>query len=449
MRWQTSVAVAVGAILAAVSISNSVVTTQVLQSGDRVAPPTTVVAIRAGRLFDAKAGTLLTNQVVLIRGDRIAEVGPSVQIPAGAAVIDLSGATVLPGMIDTHLHIMPQNDWSLPYKTIAGLKHAQEDLRAGFTTIVDLSARGTWATIDIRNAINRGLAEGPRMQVAGPEIDPRARSMAPTPPTVDWQPFADDLNVNGPWGARLAVRKLKAYGADWVKIYSTQDFMGDEYQHFKPDGTMVNAPSLTLEEMQAITDEAHRRGMKVACHTFGGEAMHNCIVAGVDKIEHGTESTTADLQLMAQKKIPLVITAENMLNTDRQDLPRSGGKVSRLTLTVDTVKRAMAAGVSFAFGSDMNDEHGKQQRALANYVKWGMTPVQALQTITIGAANALNYNWAAQIGTLEKGKLADLIAVAGNPVSDVTELERVKFVMKGGRVVRNDISNPSPPLSGR
>jgi imidazolonepropionase-like amidohydrolase len=189
--------------------------------------------------------------------------------------------------------------------------------------------------------------------------------------------------------------------------------------------------------------------MKVSCHTFGGEAMHNCIVAGVDKIEHGTESTAADLQLMAQKKIPLTITAENMLNTDRQDLPRSGGKVSRLTLTVDTVKKALAAGVSFAFGSDMNDEHGKQQRALASYVKWGMTPVQALQAITIGAANALNYNWNTQVGSVEKGKFADLIAVAGNPVSDVTELERVKFVMKGGRVIRNDITNPSPPPSER
>jgi imidazolonepropionase-like amidohydrolase len=434
--------------LTALVVASTAVGAQVLQSGDRAAPPTGVVVLRAARLFDAKTGALVPNQTILVRGDRIAEVGASIQVPAGATVIDLGGATMLPGMIDTHLHVMPQTNQSLPYRTLVGLRHAQEDLEGGFTTIVDLSARGTWATIDIRNAINRGVVEGPRMQVAGPEIDPRSRSMAPTPPTVTWEPEESDLNVNGPWAARAAVRKLKAYGADWVKIYSTQDFQGDEYQHFKPDGTMVNSPSMTLEEIQAIVDEAHRRGMRVACHTFGGEAMHSCIVAGVDKIEHGTESTDADLKLMAEKKIPLVITAENMLNTGRQDLPRSGGKISRLTLTIDTVKRAMAAGVWFAFGSDMNNEHGKQQRALAHYVKWGMTPAQALQTITINASRALNYGYADRVGTLEPGKYADVIAVAGDPLADVTELERVQFVMKGGRVVRNALgpgsaSNPS------
>ena len=203
-----------------------------------------------------QSGTMSTNQVVLIKGDRITDVGPAVQIPAGASVIDLSGATVLPGMIDTHLHLMPQNDWSLPYKTMVGLQHAQQDLNGGFTTIVDLSARGTWATIDIRNAINRGVAKGPRMQVAGPQIDPSNRSMAPAPGGVDTSAMADDLFTLGPWAARAAVRKLSQYGADWVKIYATQDFEGDEYQHFKPDGTMVNSPSLTLEEMQAIVDEA-------------------------------------------------------------------------------------------------------------------------------------------------------------------------------------------------
>ena len=214
----------------------------------------------------------------------------------------------MPGMIDSHLHVMPQGDQSLPYKTLVGLEHAQEDLHGGFTTIVDLSGRGTWATIDIRNAINRGVAEGPRMQVAGPEIDPRNRSMKPTPFDVNFHPHEDDLGVNGPWAARATVRKLKTYGADWVKIYSTQDFIGDEYQHFKPDGTMVNSPSLTLEEMQAITDEAHRRGMRVACHSFGGEALASCVTAGVDKIEHGNEMSDSVLKMMVDKKIALVFT---------------------------------------------------------------------------------------------------------------------------------------------
>ena len=356
----------------------------------------------------------------------------------------------MPGMIDSHLHIMPQGDQSLPYKTLVGLEHAQEDLHGGFTTIVDLSGRGTWATIDIRNAINRGVAEGPRMQVAGPEIDPRNRSMKPTPFDVNFHPHEDDLGVNGPWAARAAVRKLKTYGADWVKIYSTQDFIGDEYQHFKPDGTMVNSPSLTLEEMQAITDEAHRRGMRVACHSFGGEALASCVTAGVDKIEHGNEMSDSVLKMMVDKKIALVFTMENMRNTDKQDLPRSGGKVSRLTLTKDLMKRARDAGAIIAFGSDMNEDHGKQQRGMVEYVRYGMTPAQALQTTYIGAASVLNYNWAKDVGTLEPGKFADIIAVSGDPLKDITEIERVKFVMKGGVVVKNELqARPATSSAGQ
>lgn len=431
--------------------SGSLVWTQVLQSGDRYPAPTGMVAVRAAQLFDAKAGTIVANQVILVKGDRIAEIGPSVQIPAGTTVIDLGQATLMPGMIDSHLHIMPQSDdWSLPYKTLVGLEHAQEDLHGGFTTIVDLSARGTWATIDIRNAINRGVAEGPRMQVAGPEIDPRNRSMRPTPYEVNFHPHEDDLGVNGPWAARAAVRKLKTYGADWVKIYSTQDFIGDEYQHFKPDGTMVNSPSLTLEEIQAITDEAHRRGMKVACHSFGGEALASCVSGGADKIEHGNEMPDSVLKMMVDKKVALVFTMENMRNTDKQDLPRSGGKVSRLTLTRELMKRARAAGVTIAFGSDMNEDHGKQQRGMVEYVKYGMTPAQALQTSFIGAASVLNYNWAKDVGTLEAGKFADIIAVAGDPLKDITEIERVKFVMKGGVVVKNELpSRPATSSAGQ
>jgi len=235
-----------------------------------------------------------------------------------------------------------------------------------------------------------------------------------------------------------------------VKIYSTQDFIGDEYQHFKPDGTMVNSPSLTLEEMQAITDEAHRRGMKVACHSFGGEALASCVTAGVDKIEHGNEMPDSVLKMMVDKKIGLVFTMENMRGTDKQDLPRSGGKISRLTLTRDLMKRARAAGAIIAFGSDMNEDHGKQQRGMVEYVKYGMTPAQALQTTYIGAASVLNYNWGKDVGTLEAGKYADIIAVAGDPLKDITEIERVKFVMKGGVVVKNELTaRPATSSTGQ
>jgi len=280
------------------------------------------------------------------------------------------------------------------------------------------------------------------MQVAGPEITPRDRSMAPTPPTIDGAGYPDELFVAGPWMARHMVRKLKHYGADWVKIYGTQDFIGDQYQHFKPDGTMVNSPSLTFEEIEAIVDEAHRRGMKVACHAFGGVALADCARAGVDRIEHGNVMTDDVLEMMLEKQITLVFTAENMIDTPAVDLPRSGGQVSRLSLTIDTFKRAMAAGVPIAFGSDMNDEHGTQQKALAYYVKWGMSPAQALQTMFVGAANTLNYGWQDDVGSLEKGKFADVIAVSGDPLSDITEMTRVTFVMKGGVIVKNE-SAPS------
>jgi imidazolonepropionase-like amidohydrolase len=162
------------------------------------------------------------------------------------------------------------------------------------------------------------------------------------------------------------------------------------------------------------------------------------------------EVTDAAIAMMVQKKIAVVFTMENMRNTDRQDLPRSGGKISRLTLTRETFKKAMAAGVLIAFGSDMNGEHGKQQRALAEYVKFGMTPTQALQTTFIGAANVLNYNWAKDVGTLEVGKFADIIGVAGDPLKDITEVERVKFVMKGGVVVKNELApRPAPSSAGQ
>ena len=429
-------------LLLAIGLSFALVRAQVLNSGDRAPAPAGSVAIRAARLYDGKSGTLAANQVILVTGDRIVDIGSNIQIPAGARVIDLGSVTVLPGMIDAHVHVMPQTDQSIPYKTMVGLEQAQADLLGGFTTIVDLSSRHTWATIDIRNAINRGIHRGPRMQVSGPEITARDRSMEPTPDTINSLGYENELFFAGPWMARAMVRKLKHYGADWVKIYATQDFQGDEYQHFKPDGTMVNSPSLTLEETQAIVDEAHRRGMKVACHAFGGEGLANCVTGGVDRVEHGNDMPDAIVREMARKNIALVVTLGNMLETPKQDLPRSGGKVSRLSLMIATMKKAKAAGVLIAFGSDSNPpEHGTQSTQFKHYVEYGLTPAEALNTAFSGAARVLNYGWADRVGMLQKGYFADIIAVAGDPLKDVTEMERVRFVMKGGVVVRNDVRN--------
>ena len=405
-----------------------------------------VTAIRAGRLFDSKTGTMLTNQVVIVTGERITDVGPSAAIPQGARVIDLSNATVLPGMIDMHVHLVGQG--SLPMSTLIALETAQRGLNAGFTTMADMNSRVSYLTVDLRNAINRGIAKGPRLQVAGPAINPRAGGPVQAPSEITSDPFGNDLGVYSPDDARKAVRKLKAYGADFVKIYGTQDFVGDEYRVFKPDGKMVNSPSLTAGEIAAAVDEAHRLGLKVACHAYGGEGLTSCIAAGVDIPMHGPEMTDAQLQLIVQKKLMLGITIDDLINLDPGDKKITGGKVSRFSLTEGVFKRAHAAGIPLPFGSGRGSAAeggmsvGGEASQFSWMTKWGMSPVQALQTAFMVAADSLNYNWGSQIGSVEKGKFADIVAVSGNPLTDITEMERVKFVMKGGDVIRNDLARP-------
>jgi len=404
-------------------------------------PPTQVIAIRAGRMFDSRAGTLLNNQVIVIRGDRIADVGSGVAIPPDARVIDLSSATVLPGMIDAHVHLFPAEDLSESTRTIVGVANAQTDLNAGFTTVLDMDSRGGFGTVDLRNAINRGLVMGPRMQVVGQSLNQRASTPYPALFNRFIDRFTEDKNVNSPWLGRAAVREVKLHGADWVKIYTTQDFVGDEYNVWKPDGTLVNSPSLTEEEVMAIVDEAHRLGLKVACHTYGGEGQLSCLKAGVDAPNHLTDLDDASLKLLVDKRLPLEMTVDDLVSLEPGDLKTTGGKNSRLKMAEQAFKKARAAGVAIVFGSGATSAtipHGIGADQFAYFVKWGMTPAQALQTAYLPAATMLNYHWEQQIGTIEKGKFADIIAVAGNPLMDVTEMQRVRFVMKGGLVVRND-----------
>jgi imidazolonepropionase-like amidohydrolase len=243
-------------------------------------PATTeATAIRAGRLFDPRTGTNLANQVILIAGDRITDVGPAdrVKIPAAARVIDLSNATVLPGLIDRHVHLMQDHEPNDARALIIGQHYALADLYAGFTTLQDMNSPFTYATVELRDAINKGLIVGPRLQVTGPGLTPRGATYYPAPSEPGtfgevpgmpvWQNFQ---NINSPWLARAAVREHSHYGTDWIKIYDTEDYEGSGYPvpsgggAFMPDGKMITVPSLTLEENQAIVDEAHRRGLKVA-----------------------------------------------------------------------------------------------------------------------------------------------------------------------------------------
>lgn len=407
-----------------------------------LASPDQVVAIRAGQLFDARSGRMLSNQVILVKGDRIAEVGASVQIPAGATVLDLSSATVLPGMIDTHVHLNLSTPNTPAKRTLIALANARVDLEAGFTTVLDMDSRGGFNTVDIRDAINAGQFQGPRMQVVGQSINQRATNYYSDTQSVRfYEGFTENKNTNSPWLARAAVREAKLHGVDWIKIYTTQDFVGPVHM-WKADATLVNSPSLTLEEVEAIVDEAHRLGLKVACHAYGGEGMNSCLSAGVDAPNHMLELDDAGVRLMLQKKAYFVPTIDDLVALEKADMRDTGGRNSRLRLMEQAFKRALAAGVPIVFGSGATSAaipHGKQGDQFKYFVKWGMSPAQALQTAYLPAARMLNYNWENYIGSVEKGKFADIIAVSGNPLDDLAEMERVRFVMKGGLVVRNEL----------
>ncbi|MGA2714577.1 MAG: amidohydrolase family protein [Bryobacteraceae bacterium] len=435
---------------------------------DMQPPPAQGVAIRAGRLFDPKSGTNLLNQVIVIKGDRIIDVGPPerVQIPAGARIVDLSRATVLPGLIDRHVHLIQDQEPNDGRAAMLGLHYALKDLNAGFTTLQDMGSAFTYATVELRDAINRGWVPGPRLQVSGPQLNPRGATYYPAPSVV--MPFGQgpgagvwqlSQDVNSPWLARAAVRDHSHYGTDWIKVYETEDYEGGGYPQpdgagaFTPDGKMINVPSLTLEENQAIVDEAHRRGLKVACHAYGGEGLRNCLAAGVDMPMHVIVGVTGaeglDDETMRLLKVPLADGTQRpviqtlwdlMGDLELKDRKATGGKTTRFQLTELSFKRLVAAGVTEVFGSGAYTfGHGVQAFQFGWYVKWGMSPANAIRMATSNAAASLNFDLGKQLGSVEKGKFADIVAVSGDPLVDITEMERIKFVMKGGAIFKNDL----------
>ena len=409
----------------------------------------TTVAIRAGHLFDSKSGKMLENQIILIEGEKIKSVGSadSVAVPQGAQEIDLSKATVLPGLIDGHTHVFgfgldgikpggapfasPIND-TREYRTMLALANAQKDLRAGFTALRDLMSHGGgYADVDIKKIINRGVFPGPRMQVSTMGLVATGEGILGSPEVNLPRNYQ---TVDGPWAARQAVREQIHYGADWIKFHSTAGY------EIGPDGKLFSDPTFTKEEVEAIVDEAHRHEKKVACHAFGGEGLRNCIEAGVDTIEHAIELDEATADLIKKKGIYLELTAYHYSLSEytEKDAKSTGGKYSLEAMREKSGRLAIARGLKISFGSGVGPfPHGSQAQEFAYLVKYGMTPAQAIQTATTVAAEMMG--WQDRIGSIEKGKFADIVAVSGNPLKDITELERVAFVMKGGQVVRNDI----------
>ena len=400
------------------------------------------VVIHAGRLFDGTSDRLLSNQVIVIQGDRIAEVGPagSVKIPAGAEEIDLGKATVIPGLIDAHSHVFKWKSQSFgvqmlhtpQYRMVQALLNAKSDLEAGFTTMRDCGSMGAlYSDTDVRRDINDGLAPGPRLQVAtipliGSTGMPSERDFPPGVATVTMHRIVDS-----PWEGRKAVREEVKYGADFIKL-----FPGNHGS----SGRLGVQPTMTRDEEEAIVDEAHRLGVKAACHTGGGVTLRDSIELGCDSLELPVDIDPESISKMVEKGTFLVTDLSNKKSWEPAELKATQGKWSQAPMQKLSFQRALKAGVKIAFGPNASsgaEDHGGQAKDFEYMVEYGMTPAQALRAATAVGADLMG--WQDRIGTIEKGKYADIIAVAGNPLSDITEMERVKFVMKGGGVVRNDL----------
>ena len=397
------------------------------------------IVIRAGRLLDVKTGKTLTNQTIVIQGDKIASVGADAQIPAGAQVIDLSNATVLPGLIDAHTHLTmnPNFGYSMLANSVArqaliGAHNARVTLEAGFTTVRNVGAFN-YSDVALRDAINAGDVPGPRMLVSGPPL-----SITGGHCDNNLLPFEDHATnpgvADGVEAVQHKTREIIKYGADLIKICAT----GGVLSH----GDNPQASQYTLEEMKAIVADAHRLGRKVAAHAHGAQGIVWASEAGVDSIEHGSYIDDAGIAEMKKDGAYLVPTLYLMdwffENAEKIGTPAELIAKGREVMPAarKNVARAFAAGVKVGFGTDAAVyPHGLNAHEFAVMVKLGLSRLAAIQAATVNDADLLG--WSDKIGTIEAGKFADIVAVDGDPLADVTTLERVKFVMKGGEVVKN------------
>ena len=403
-----------------------------------------LVALRCGRLLDGRNPAPAEDVTVLIEGERIRQVGRGLAVPAGASVIDLGRSTCLPGLIDHHTHILLQGDItsdeyddqllkeSIPYRAIRATMAARTALEHGFTTMRDLETEGAmYADVDVKKAIDRGVIPGPRMFVA-------TRALAPTG-MYPLQGFSWELRVpegvqiaDGADGLRRAVREQVKYGADWIKYYSDR-------RYFMKDGALHSWVNFTDEEARAIVEEAHRLGRKVAAPAMGREGILSALSAGVDTIEHGDGLDEETMDIMVRRGVfwcPTIFVGVYVA----QGRADAGAPIwlTMVDLEKQAFAKALRKGVKIAYGTDAGGYAWTepQARELTYMVRYGMTPLQAIESATRVGAELLGRE--ADLGTVGAGRYADIIAVAGDPLRDVAELEKVRFVMKGGQTVKWD-----------
>ncbi len=400
------------------------------------------VAVHAGHMLDVKTGKLLADQMVVIEDGKIISAGATAEakVPADAVRIDLPNATVLPGMIDAHTHLTMEPKFgydrlaiSVPREALIGAKNARLTLLAGFTTARNVGARD-FTDVALRDAINAGDVPGPRLLVSGPALSITGGHCDNNMLPFEYHATSDGV-ADGIAAVQQKVRENIKYGADLIKVCATGGVLslGDNPQ----------ASQYTLEEMKAIVADAHRLGRKVAAHAHGAEGIRWAAEAGVDSIEHGSYIDDAGIAAMKEHGtylVPTLYLGDWMIdNAGLTHLPPPLLAKAKEVIPAarKNIAHAFASGVKVAFGTDAAVyPHGLNAHEFAVMVRLGLTPLQAIQAGTINAADLLG--WSGKVGTLEPGAWADIVAVDGDPIKDVTTLERVKFVMKGGEVVKNE-----------
>jgi imidazolonepropionase-like amidohydrolase len=404
---------------------------------DHATPP---IVLHAARLLEVDTGKILQPGEILVEGERIRAVGASVDHPQGAKIIDLGDTTLMPGLIDAHVHLflhpgaedLQTVEESVPWRTILAEQAAKADLMAGYTAERDMGTEGAGsADTAVRDAINQGLILGPRMRISGNAID----LLGGHEDAIGFNPAQHVLSnadfANSAEQIVEVMREQHKEGSDFAKIYET----GPDRMI---DGVLRTRYQYTAAQLTAAVEEAHRLGTNVGVHAMGEPGTLYAAQAGVASIDHATQLSDETMRLMREKQIPAVptFTIFEYFAAHRDSQDQAVGEAEMLDYKIKEFKKQLAAGIPFAVGSDVGPfPHGTQARELELMVKYGMKPLQALQADLLNGAKVLQ--WAGQIGELKPGYYADIIAVPGNPLDDITVVEHVSFVMKGGSVVRD------------